>query len=93
MKIQKTSFTTFLLLFLIASAHTQSTDKKCCQAYDPLGTVCKTCPPGTYYSGNNCIIDIDNCVTYEDCFSCSACSPGFKLVDTQVNNLKTKKCQ
>lgn len=85
------AMTILVLLFLISLASGQK-EKKCCLTYDKTNSFCLTCPEGTYLSGNNCIVDIPNCQLYSECFNCAICSDGYKLVDTEVNGLKTKKC-
>ncbi len=43
--------------------HTQKVkDIKCCSSYDTTNSYCQGCPSGTYYSANNCVIDIENCL-------------------------------
>lgn len=77
-----------LLIFQVCS----QIDKRCCASYDATNIICLTCPPSTFLSGNNCIVNINGCQTYTDCFTCSACAKNMNLVDTQINTVKTKKC-
>ena len=88
--IKKTSI--LALLLFLAEVITQA-DKKCCESYDKTNALCLTCPLGSFLSGNNCIIAIEGCQNYINCFSCSACSDGYKLVDDQFNGQPIKKCQ
>lgn len=48
-----------IFIILLVSAHTQAT--KCCTSYDKSNTLCLTCPDGSYFYGNNCMLDISNC--------------------------------
>ena len=60
MKYLKHSSNILSLLLLVSAVAAQATPK-CCLTYDKAGTTCLTCPTGSYYSGNNCLIDIDGC--------------------------------
>ena len=51
-----------LLLIALIVLSTCQISKKCCQSYDKSGLLCLTCPDGSYYYGNNCIVDIDGCL-------------------------------
>ena len=51
-----------------------------------------SCPANTFLSGNNCIISIEGCQVYADCFSCTQCQTEYKLVDSEFNSLKVKTC-
>ena len=88
-EIEKKILTLFLLIIATLS---QITDKKCCLTYDSTGNKCLTCPTGTYLSTNNCYIAIESCAFYENCFTCSQCVSGYRLIDAEVNGMKTKKC-
>lgn len=88
-KKAQTKTALFVLLLYVAASQTSP---KCCDSYDKAGTACLSCPVNTYFSGNNCIIDIDGCLEYADCFSCSACADDYVLSDATVNSFKTKKC-
>lgn len=92
MNYKKLQTTTALFFLLLCMASTQA-GPKCCESYDKAGTACLSCPVNTYFSGNNCIIDIDGCQEYADCFSCNACVDGYVLIDATLNSMKTKKCQ
>jgi hypothetical protein len=54
----------FFYVFIISNlfiVHTQKVrDIKCCSSYDTTHSYCQGCPSGTYYSANNCVIDIEN---------------------------------
>ena len=86
----------YLLIIAQIITHTQTqtqTQSKCCQSYDKTNSFCLTCPLASILSGNNCIIAIEGCQQYLDCFSCGLCADGYKLVDGQFNGQKVKTCQ
>lgn len=43
------------------------------------GRACLNCPNGTHLFRGNCIIDVDNCLTYVDGFDCVSCAAGYQL--------------
>lgn len=59
-------------LALVSSALSQ-----CCLQIQ--GRSCLKCPSGTHMYRANCIIDVDNCVTYKDGFDCQTCAAGYQL--------------
>jgi hypothetical protein len=56
----------FFYVFIICNlfiVHTQKVkDIKCCSSYDTTSSYYQGCLSGTYYSADNCVIDIDNCL-------------------------------
>lgn len=79
-----------LTAFVVLGGCQQS--KKCCDSYDKSQLLCLTCPDGAYYYGNNCIMDLEGCAQYSDCFDCSQCADGFKQVEKMLNGIKTNRC-
>ena len=81
-----------LVLMTLMLFGTCQISKKCCQSYDKSNTLCLTCPDGSNYFGNNCIMDLEGCAQYADCFSCSQCADGFKMTDSVFNGVKVQRC-
>lgn len=63
-----------LILLLI---QTYFSVQQCCLTTVPNSKKCASCPTGMHLFRGNCIIDVENCVTYSDGFDCSACKSGF----------------
>ena len=61
-----------MLAIFVFKVHSQ-----CC--LNIQGRNCIACPNGTHLFRGNCIIDVDNCMTYKDGFDCSVCGNGFQL--------------
>lgn len=71
-----------ILILILCILSNAQMSKKCCLTYDKSNQICLTCPEATYYSGNNCLPDVDNCADFSDCGVCSKCADGFNLVDS-----------
>lgn len=82
----------FAVLFLLTEVLTQ-VGQRCCKTFDQTNTICLTCPTGSILNGNTCIINIDGCLNYLNCYSCSACSVGYKLVNDKFNGQAVSTCQ
>jgi hypothetical protein len=54
-KIERAKFLNYL--FLIILSVSAQNNENCCLTYDSA-KLCLTCPDGTYYSANNCIVDL-----------------------------------
>lgn len=60
----------WVLIFILSQIYCQSSDLSCCQSLDNTNTICMSCTDGTFLSGNNCIVNINGCSKYSNCFTC-----------------------
>ena len=59
-------------------------DAQCCLEFD--GFLCGACPLDMHLYQGNCLLNIPNCIEYQNGFECSLCNNGYRL------DALTKEC-